>query len=698
MISVNVFEIEQLRRNLLELNSVGASCLKKLFSYYKYFDLILSSKNNSIIEAYLHEFIEDYCKTICKIDLFGFNPDFIEKLLKQIETLKNNKQLIAYSEIFQRCEEKLSSSYEIITSILRGESTSQHLSANTYFPLIDKEAKENIFVVIESVTIKISKGDKENKFILVPSEKDIEEKLSAQIRTSWFTALSETKRFVRKTFPFHEVLIHFNKAEGFYEGNSLGLALTLSFIEELLKFYNPTYSITIKESTAFTGAIDENGKVSNTGSEIISIKTSGVFFSPIQTFIIPKEDEDEAKKKLSQLRETYPNRNLKLIAVEELNDVLNRRDIVEIKKVSPVVRTGRFAKQNWGSAIVSIILTALLAFLFVLDFDENPVAVKADGSFLHILNKNGKVLWSKNFPFNTKFDHRLLYLNVKIVDINDDGLNEILLVGEKKYAHLSMESSDTLRCYDSYGNIIWKYSFNDQVYSQREALNKEYGIKIIDTLYFENKKSLYLSSSNGPSFSSAIYRIDLSNGKRLPGTLWCSGHVTSAMIKDINNDGKKDLLCLGYENGYEDAVLFGCELDTLTKVRPTTEEYLIKNYLISDVLAYIRFAKVDYDIFYGNRTPSVNPGILGYEIQNNKYSFSTNEFHNERTATIGYEISNDFKEVNIVIDSGFRVRRDTLVAHGKLNPPYTDTKEYQELIKNQILFWNGKEFVPIKKL
>lgn len=46
---------------------------------------------------------------------------------------------------------------------------------------------------------------------------------------------------------------------------------------------------------------------------------------------------------------------------------------------------------------------------------------------------------------------------------------------------------------------------------------------------------------------------------------------------------------------------------------------------------------------------------------------------------------------DVVVISSFRVFRDSLVAQGKLNPPFTDTKEYKEIIKNSVLYWkNGK--------
>lgn len=43
--------------------------------------------------------------------------------------------------------------------------------------------------------------------------------------------------------------------------------------------------------------------------------------------------------------------------------------------------------------------------------------------------------------------------------------------------------------------------------------------------------------------------------------------------------------------------------------------------------------------------------------------------------------------------SDYRVRRDSLVVHGKLQFALTDIDEYCNISKSKILYWNGKEFV-----
>jgi len=196
----------------------------------------------------------------------------------------------------------------------------------------------HFYGIIESVTVRINKSVGVDKFIIVPSENEVEKKILEQCKKSWLLAINLSKKFVRKPFKYHEVIINFDKKEGFYEGNSLGIALTLSIIEELLQFYNPTYKIGIKKQTAFTGGLTETGEVLCTSEEIIKQKIAAIFFSEINTFVFPKCEETYAYFALTRLKKTYPGRKLKLIPVEDINDVINRRDVVDIKKQKLIVK------------------------------------------------------------------------------------------------------------------------------------------------------------------------------------------------------------------------------------------------------------------------------------------------------------------------------------------------------------------------
>ncbi|MBM3284089.1 hypothetical protein FJY90_07685 [Candidatus Gottesmanbacteria bacterium] len=128
------------------------------------------------------------------------------------------------------------------------------------------------------------------------------------------------------------VIVQIDKRVGFYVDNSLGIPLTIGIIEKLLELYNFAELVTIKSNIALTGGVDKDGNILPCSSEIIRRKVEIVFFSNCKTFIVPKEDELEAKTKADELKKEFPNRNLDIIGIETLSDLLNRRNLIDIRK------------------------------------------------------------------------------------------------------------------------------------------------------------------------------------------------------------------------------------------------------------------------------------------------------------------------------------------------------------------------------
>ncbi|MDT3697615.1 MAG: hypothetical protein ROY99_14620 [Ignavibacterium sp.] len=692
----NPIELEELRTKLFENILSATSHFRKVELYTAYFNSILNLQSERICEAFLKEFIEEFLSSVKKFEVCGTDPAYTEHLVLILTSLENFNCFSPELSTIVFEKNRINTQLSLLNNVLKGEENPTPNEHKAYFPLIDKESSTEFYGILDSVTIRINKSTDADKLIIVPSETDLEKRIETQVNTSWKLALDLSKKYLKKLYKHHEVIISFDKRLGFYEGNSLGIALTVSFLEQLLKFYNPVYVINIKEQTAFTGGVDNKGKILTTGEEIIKQKVKVLFYSEIKNFVIPKCEETYAYFALTQLQKDYPKRKLKIISVEAFTDVINRRDLVDINKQKVIVRTGKFVKKNWAAVSAILILSAIISFFVIRDIDTNPSFFSSDGRKIYIKNKSGKILWDKNIgvPEHLLRQENHLKSLTMIVDINSDGVNEVITARE-----ISKDISDPyIKCYDYAGNLIWKYSFKDEVVSELEELNTEYSSLLCDTFTVNGEKSLFLISNNLNSFSSAISRISLLDGRRQPGTFWASGHIMGAFIKDIDSDSKPEIVGFGYDNGFEDIVFFVYEIDSLTKVRPTTEKYLIRNYPVADMKSYIRFPKTDYEIYHQVRTPSPWNGGFSDEEESHKYAFTFANVKNNSEPTIGFRIDYNFKDIDIVIISSYRVQRDTLVAHGVLKPPYTDTKEYCNLIKSKLLFYKNEKWVKREEL
>lgn len=566
-IKKNLLEIESSRLELIEKSINSSSNFLRLSLYHNYFEKVLSLNDTNIQEAFLAEFIEDYINCICKFEVWGVEPDSTKIIIEVLKRISQLKIVNNYSDEIKYEITRIEEQKEKLKLILDGNEFQSEKSAKAFFPLIDNEAPYEFYGIVDSITVKISKASDGDKFIIVPSETEIEKRIAEQCTQSWLLALTLLKRYVKAPYKFHEVIISFDRKMGFYEGNSLGIALTLSFLQSLLNFYNPSYLINIKSQSAFTGGV------------------------------------------------------------------------------------------------------------------------------LYVKNKNGKVLWAKLVNVSKAEIQSNRFKNAKIVDIENDGKNEVLICGERDANNNFLINSAAVTCYNSEGIEIWQRVFRDKVISEREILDTNYTVHILDTLTYNGQKSVLLFASNNNSFSSAIYRLDLKTGNRLPGTFWASGHIMDGIIKDVDNDSKQEVVGVGYDNGYEDLVFFIIENDTLTTMRPTTNDYLLRGIPFANMKQFIRIPKTDYDNYYKSRTPEYFFGSYNFDNENKKFSWATKLRNDRDDVQVGYVYSIIDSSIEIVIDSDFRVIRDSLVASGKLKPPYTDTKEYKEILKNNILYWKDGKWV-----
>ncbi|MCP4970529.1 MAG: hypothetical protein GY932_08050 [Arcobacter sp.] len=134
--------------------------------------------------------------------------------------------------------------------------------------------------MLETFTIKIekNKSSKENNFIIIPSSEQVEKRLIEQINISWQLAINYLQKHFNNPYKHHTVIINFNKIYVQYEGYSLGMTITLVFLQELFRFYNTPLTLNVKGNVTFSGGLDFEGSIKPLSKEIIEKKVETVFF------------------------------------------------------------------------------------------------------------------------------------------------------------------------------------------------------------------------------------------------------------------------------------------------------------------------------------------------------------------------------------------------------------------------------------
>jgi len=687
---VQILELEEKYSELKSDLSGQISKRTKLLKIAKYFGFTLSNSNIQLIEPYIIDLIPDFLKYADELEVRGLEPKQIELLKAQTLQLKNlNLNEIENSE-FEQVLTSIENKIQLMNNWLEPTQLLKQ-QPKIYFPLLEKNDDKLGSGYLESVSTIIKNG--EQKFNISPADLENDEQLEKQLHLCFSKALEYCSHYIKKIKKSHTVYLYFENRLGILTGNSLGAALTLSFIEAILKHYNSPIVVNIIKNLAITGGINQDSKIISTSKAIIEAKVETVFYSDVEIMCVPKIDEIWAEEKLKQLKENYPVRDLKITVITDLEDLLNRRNVVEIKKQPLLKRTGKFVKKNWISAVATVLLAILFAYLFVMDFEDNPAMFEHNGNLLKIENKNGKVLWTIRLNFSPTVSkvNRSKY-SQKIIDINNDGVNEVLIAEED----IPLESNNFGRvaCFDKNKNLIWEYFFRDTVSTFRKWTNT-YASSILDTITISNKKILFLMARNIPNFANAVFTIDLLTGKRYDSTntLWNAGAINNCIFGDFNEDGITELVLGGMQNGYERAVLFSVDVDKMRGQTPAPKRYIFNGIPNCEVRDYILLPHSDYGKYFC-RSNAVPSQYLNFTKHSKEIELTTLDGSDKPILFyFGFD-----KNLNFLwMDCGDSAQqlRDSLVAKGVLSPPYTNTNEYFEILRKQIEYWDGEKFISI---
>ncbi|GMR25545.1 MAG: hypothetical protein BMS9Abin39_0851 [Ignavibacteria bacterium] len=693
---MDILSIESERSILAEKLSSTTSPRIRLLYLFHYYDKILNTSDNRLIDSYLPEHIENYIHLFQQFNPIGIHPGIIKDIFLQVDKLSIQYCLKEYSSTLKSLTNELKSENDRISKVLNGIKNETTKGGKLCFPVIEQSeiSKDQSFGLLETITVQIKGAAQKTNFHITPAGKEIERAIGEQIAVSWQLAVNNIGKYIRRIKPYHQVFIQFDHKYGEYVGNSLGIALTLAFQKELLQFYNAPVIIDYNGKVALTGGLNEEGNILPVSEEVIKQKTATIFFSDVDVFVVNDGEKSFVINKLEELQKEYPERSLKIIGVEDFEDLLNRRNIVSIKKQHIAVRSAKYARKHWANTVLSIVAALIIAYLFILDFDANPAAIEHSGKLRLIKNKNGKVLWQSKLKKEVnQINNNFAKISEKIIDIDGDGLNEVLLVNQDE----NLGHTGRLDCFSNNGELLWKYEFDDSIETINEKFSNKFNIRIVGIDNLNGREVLYLFAQHNIYFPTAVFRLDAETGKRLPGTFWNPGGLGAGTLADMNSDGVNELYLTGLNNEWETAVFFGLEKDSLYGRGPAFGKYVYPDREISEFLVYLSIPKSDYSKYKNVRYPNPGRGNLYYLEHENLLSFGIIYGEYTELIGVGFRINQKYEIDELIITDQFRVKRDSLVAQGKLSLPLTDTKEYVEILKDQVRYWNGERFISYEE-
>lgn len=687
----NAYNVELKTSQLRQKFHSVVSSKSSLLILYEYYDFLLSADNKQIIEAYIPEFIQRYISLLDNFYPYCLNPSVTQALIEQINKLGEYLPGLEIKTSLKNSAQRLHKELAQFKTILNGKIPDELITDKLCFPLLEENNGIQSPIttgILETVTIKVSKAKDANKFILIPSEVKIESRLQKQIETSWQKAVEIVKRYAKKIASHHEVIIRFDKRVGFYRGNSLGAALTLAFIEELLNYYNSPVVIKTGKGIALTGGLDKDGGLIATSREVIEKKVEVVFYSPIQTFVVPEDDLPYAETKIKTLQEEFPERKLNLIGIKTFHDLLDSRKLIDIKKQKILTRTAKGIKKNKVSVSIITLFMLVFVYLFFIRMDTNPAYLQVEDYIVFVKNKYNQTLWTTEVggPYNFMIKANML------VDINHDGINEVIISMEQPGDTTITNKNYSIVCYNKNKNPIWSYEFRDYVETSETKHSTIYQSYIMNVKADNNKTILYVIAHNS-LYPSAIYRLDAATGKRLKGTLWNAGRFNAAIVGDFNEDGRDEVVGTCINNAHNTSALFSIDVDKLDGQAPSSSKYIFQGIKPAEFNEYVLLPKTDLTIYRNKRYNLPVLGDLIFYEKSKEFGFHIREGSYKTGGNIEYRFDKDLNLILIDYTDTFLMARDKLVKSGKLNPPLTNTLAYKNILEKQLRFWDGDKFV-----
>jgi hypothetical protein len=466
---------------------------------------------------------------------------------------------------------------------------------------------------------------------------------------------------------------------------------------------------------AFTGGVDADGRITPVNNESLEQKIERAFFAHVKYLALPEANIAKAQEIREMLKSNYPDRQLKLIPVEWLSEVICNLNIIRQEKVCIGEFVAKKAyKYSRATKVQVPILLVLITFLAVLIepklwpwFDYRIDHIEVSGNYFKTINAAGhSISESPRYEYSLSDSH---YDSTKsninrfyfAYDIDNDNRDELFfapkpagdvyecrlqlyddnleLIKEQDAYRLTNYPGDKPNCgYDSYNN----YNIYEIIPLFIDTVNL-----VIVTLSVTDypARMQIMSFNNNAEYISGPY---LHTGVK-------SLHRLTEPI-DIDNNGVQELLIGCQNNRYHMTGLLVLEYNRLRGISPPynnelftcsgeekgTHKYYVafpESELTSKNQVRNSVAKIIYDDISNSYRISVHEGVGAY-IGNKVHST------NSICPGINYKLDENLIPEDVLFaDHQFQIFNDLLIASGYQNN-ISQSEILQNLQKNVIVY------------
>jgi hypothetical protein len=349
----------------------------------------------------------------------------------------------------------------------------------------------------------------------------------------------------------------------------------------------------------------------------------------------------------------------------------------------------------WAAAAgLVLVMAAGLAFHLWPRPKGQPADFAIDGSYFVALDKQKRELWRKDtrvpdlqtedyYRKNLQIMHKdgnilpVLYIG----DIDKDGDSEVLFALRRQR---DQTGEGILYCWSRRGKQLWKFVAGRELKCGSQIFSPDYriaGIYPRDT-DGDGRLEVVVESFQAPEWPCQLALLDPGTGKMI-GEFWNAGYLRELVFKDINGDGREELIVGGVNNEYRGGCLIVFDTRRIGGSSPQTGDFACEELRPGTMLYYVITPYVDVSRALGYRVE----GLALVELTKNDW------LHCSMANGMFWDFDFSLRCVQATPGHGFKTHYDDGVKAGILTGA-PDAGYFRKLIEG-VRYWDGKEWTAV---
>ena len=344
---------------------------------------------------------------------------------------------------------------------------------------------------------------------------------------------------------------------------------------------------------------------------------------------------------------------------------------------------------KWAAAGTAVLV---LAGAFLLSraggTRRQPADFAIDGSFFVVLDKQKRELWRKDTGYEDLFSEGEYRANFQVMhpveanilpilamrDINGDGDTEVLFAPRRTS---DQTGEGFLYCYDHNGTELWNFPCGRELKCGSKRFSPDYRIAgfYVHDIDGDGRLETVVESFQAPDWPCQLALLD-SSGKKI-GEFWNAGYLRQLTYKDINGDGRAELIVCGVNNEYRGGCLIVFDTRKISGSSPQSGEFVCEGLKPGSELYYVTTP-------YADVSEAMRFAVEGLRL----IDITGNNWIRARTSNdLIYEFDFGLDCMQVSGGHGYKIRHDDMVKAGKITSVIGD--DYMRRFKEGVRYWNG---------